>query len=85
MYYQVLVSPGTGATLQQFFFMRALMTELFPALGYPIRPTLMFFLSLCRRSNCFSSWMREPLPKGLAILAWKARVGVVFERYLTHF
>ena len=84
MYCQVFVSPGIGATLQQFFFINVLITELFPAFGYPINPTLIFFLSLCRISNCFKSCMRDPFPNGFYILAWNARVGVVFDKYFTH-
>jgi len=73
-----------GATLQHVFFINALITELLPTFGYPIRPTEIFFLSLWRISNCFRSWMSDPLPNGFETLAWKASVGYDFERYLIH-
>lgn len=44
-----MVSPAMGATLQTFFSRRALIIELFPTLGYPIKPTLICRLSAC---NC---------------------------------
>lgn len=34
----------------------------------------------CTLANCLSRWMREPLPKALVRLAWKARVGYSAER-----
>ena len=37
--------------MQTFFSFRELMTELFPTLGYPMKPMLMFFLSLWKLSN----------------------------------
>jgi hypothetical protein len=65
MYCQCLVSPGIGATLQTLFFIKALIMELLPTLGYPINPTLMHFFSLCKLSNCFNNWIKDPLPNGL--------------------
>lgn len=35
-----------------FFVRRVLMTEDLPTLGYPTKPTLMYFLSERRRDNC---------------------------------
>lgn len=49
-----LVSPGMGATLQTFFFISELMTELLPTLGYPMKPTLICFFSECSLPNCRS-------------------------------
>ena len=46
MYYQTLVSPGTGAALQTPFDFIVFITDDFPTLGYPIKPTLTVFLSL---------------------------------------
>ena len=34
MYCHTLVSPGIGATLHTFFFLKVLITELFPTFGY---------------------------------------------------
>lgn len=34
--------------------------------------------------NCLRSWMREPLPKELVKLAWKARVGYSCDKTATH-
>lgn len=48
-YMFTFVSPAIGATVQTFFFLSVLMTELLPTLGYPINPTLICFLSMC---NC---------------------------------
>jgi len=45
-YYHTFVSPGIGAALQTFFFLKQLMTELFPTFGYPMNPTETVFLSL---------------------------------------
>lgn len=45
------VSPAIGATLQTFLERRVLITELFPTFGYPMKPTLICFLSVwsCER------------------------------------
>lgn len=40
-----LVSPGMGATLHTLSFLRQLMTEDLPTLGYPMKPTEICFLS----------------------------------------
>jgi hypothetical protein len=80
---RTLVSPGIGATVQTFFFLRVLMMLLLPTLGYPMKPTEICFLSEWRTENWRRSWMREPLPNELLIEAWKARVGASLERCLT--
>ena len=51
MYCQTFVSPGMGATVQTFFLRNVLMTDDFPVLGYPMRPTETCFLSECRAEN----------------------------------
>ena len=56
--------PARGATLHTFFERRALMTELLPTLGYPMKPTEICLLSLCSFPNCLSKLMRAPFPKG---------------------
>lgn len=68
-----------------FFALSVLMMELLPTLGYPMRPTLMFFLSLWRTLNCLRSEMRAPLPKLLVMDEWKAIVGRSLDRMATHF
>lgn len=54
-----------------------------------MKPTLMACLSLRRRASWRSSESSAPLPKGLVIEAWKARVGnsrdsVCSQRFVTH-
>lgn len=85
IYYQTFVSPGIGATLQQAFFIRALITDDLPTLGYPINPTEIDFLFLWRTSNYFKSWIKLPLPNGFCLEAWNAMQGKDCCKYLTHF
>lgn len=54
-----------GAALQTFFYFKELITELFPTLGYPMNPTLIFFLSLWKLSYCLNKLIRDPFPKEL--------------------
>lgn len=54
-----------------------------PVLGPPIRPTEICFRSECREENWRRSWIREPFPKELLMLAWNARVGYSLERRRT--
>ena len=72
MYCQTLVSPGCGATVQTFFLRRVLMTEDFPTEGYPMSPQEICLRSEWREENWRKRAMREPLPKELLMLAWKA-------------
>src|SRR5690349_9897422 len=78
------VSPGTGATVHTFFWRTVLIMELFPVFGYPMNPTEICFLSAWSLLNWRSNWIKEPLPKELLMLAWKARVGYSLERTFTH-
>ena len=84
IYYQTLVSPGIGALLQTFFYFKELIMEDFPTFGYPMKPTLMCFLSLCKLSNYLSRLIKDPFPKGLFKEAWYASVGYSLLRYLSH-
>ena len=84
IYYHTLVSPGIGADLQTFFFLRELITLLLPTLGYPMNPTEIVFLSLWKLSNYLNSFSKESLPKFLSTPALKAMVGFFWERCLTH-
>mmetsp|Transcript_258 Transcript_258/g.584 ORF Transcript_258/g.584 Transcript_258/m.584 type:complete len:231 (-) Transcript_258:554-1246(-) len=88
-YCHTLVSPGMGAVTHTFLVRSAFMTELFPTLGYPTNPTLMFCLSMRSRENCRSRLSSAPLPKGLVTEAWNASVGysrlrVCSQRLVTH-
>src|SRR3990167_965896 len=84
IYCQTFVSPGIGATLHTFLLLSVLITELLPTLGYPINPTLICFLSECNFANCLNNWMSAPLPNGLVMDAWNAKVGKSFDKTLTH-
>ena len=64
-----------------FFVLRVLMTDDFPTLGYPTNPTDMYFLSERRRDSWRKRLSKLPLPKGLVMLAWNARVGKSWLRY----
>ena len=44
---RTLVSPGMGAVLHTRFLRSVLMMDDLPTLGYPKKPTLTCFLSLC--------------------------------------
>lgn len=65
IYYQTLVSPGIGAALHTLFYLKELITEDLPTLGYPTNPILIFFLSLWKLSNYLNKLIKEPLPKEL--------------------
>lgn len=82
-YCHTLVSPGMGATVHTFFLSKVLIMDDFPVFGPPTRPTEICFLSECKLENCLRSWMREPLPNELVMLAWNARVGYSLERCRT--
>ena len=60
------------------------MTEDLPTLGYPTKPTLMYFLSVRMRESWRSRLSRLPLPKGFVMLAWKARHGYSALKYPSH-
>lgn len=74
-YYHTLVCPGIGALLQTFFFLNELITDDFPTLGYPIKPTETVFLSLWNLSNYLNNYNNVSLPKYLSTPALKAIVG----------
>merc|ERR1712226_424988 len=75
-YCQIFVSPGMGATLQDFFDKSVFMTELLPTFGYPMTPTDICFLSSCSFPNCRRRLIRAPFPKACVMEAWKAIVGL---------
>lgn len=60
------------------------MTDDLPTLGYPTKPTEIYFLS----ERSLESWRNRlsklPFPKGLVMLAWKARVGKSLLKYPSH-
>lgn len=60
------------------------MTDDFPTLGYPTKPTEMYFLSERSLESCRRRLSRLPLPKGFVMLAWNARVGNSWLRYPSH-
>ena len=83
MYCHTFVSPGIGATVQTFFFLKVLMMEDFPVFGYPMKPTEICLRLECSEENCRRSAIREPFPNEFVILAWKASVGYSLDRART--
>jgi hypothetical protein len=57
---------------------KALIIEDLPTLGYPANPIEIFFLSLWKLSNYLITFIKDPLPKGLVMLALNATVGYSF-------
>ena len=84
IYCHTFVSPGIGAVVHTFFLRRVLIIEDFPVLGYPMKPTEICFLELCRDENCRNNEINVPFPKLFVRLAWKARVGYSCDRIFTH-
>uniref|UniRef100_A0A2M4B1M3 Putative secreted protein n=1 Tax=Anopheles triannulatus TaxID=58253 RepID=A0A2M4B1M3_9DIPT len=75
MYCQTFVSPAIGATLHTFLLRNALITDDLPTFGYPMKPTLICFLSTCSLPICRSRLMSAPFPNGCVREAWNAIVG----------